>query len=75
LNRQPIETSTNPEIAVDEVGTVITLGDGIARVHGPHPTRWVAPSTRSWLAKPPLSSRTNIAGIAMNLEENQVGVP
>ena len=33
LIRQQIENYES-KIAVDEVGTVITLGDGIARVHG-----------------------------------------
>src|SRR5437870_1701319 len=33
LLRQQIENYES-KIAVDEVGTVITLGDGIARVHG-----------------------------------------
>src|SRR3982075_3731355 len=52
------------KIAVDEVGTVITLGDGIARVHG----------LDKVLAGELLSFPHNIAGIAMNLEEDQVGV-
>ena len=33
LLRQQIE-NYEVKIAVDEVGTVLTLGDGIARVHG-----------------------------------------
>ena len=33
LIRQQIENYES-KVAVDEVGTVITLGDGIARVHG-----------------------------------------
>src|ERR1700719_1010072 len=52
------------KIAVDEVGTVITLGDGIARVHG----------LDKAMAGELLSFPHNIFGIAMNLEEDQVGV-
>jgi F-type H+-transporting ATPase subunit alpha len=49
---------------VDEVGTVITLGDGIARVYG----------LDKVMAGELLSFPHNVAGIAMNLEEDQVGV-
>src|SRR5207245_2257985 len=52
------------KIAVDEVGTVITLGDGIARVHG----------LDKVMAGELLSFPHDLAGIAMNLEEDQVGV-
>jgi F-type H+-transporting ATPase subunit alpha len=52
------------KIAVDEVGTVITLGDGIARVYG----------LDKVMAGELLSFPHNVAGIAMNLEEDQVGV-
>jgi len=52
------------KVAVDEVGTVITLGDGIARVHG----------LEKVMAGELLSFPHNVAGIAMNLEEDQVGV-
>jgi F-type H+-transporting ATPase subunit alpha len=52
------------KIAVDEVGTVITLGDGIARVHG----------LDKVMAGELLAFPHGIAGIAMNLEEDQVGV-
>ena len=52
------------KIAVDEVGTVLTLGDGIARVHG----------LDKVMAGELLSFPHNVAGIAMNLEEDQVGV-
>ena len=52
------------KIAVDEVGTVITLGDGIARVHG----------LEKVMAGELLAFPHDIAGIAMNLEEDQVGV-
>jgi F-type H+-transporting ATPase subunit alpha len=51
-------------IAVDEVGTVITLGDGIARVYG----------LDKVMAGELLSFPHGVAGIAMNLEEDQVGV-
>ena len=45
-------------------GTVITLGDGIARVHG----------LDKVMAGELLSFPHGVAGIAMNLEEDQVGV-
>src|SRR5436853_6229736 len=63
LIRQQIE-NYETKIAVDEVGTVITLGDGIARVHG----------LEKVMAGELLSFPHNIFGIAMNLEEDQVGV-
>jgi F-type H+-transporting ATPase subunit alpha len=63
LIRQQIENYES-KIAVDEVGTVITLGDGIARVHG----------LDKVMAGELLSFPHDIAGIAMNLEEDQVGV-
>src|ERR1700676_917588 len=63
LIREQIEHYES-KIAVDEVGTVITLGDGIARVHG----------LDKAMAGELLSFPHNIFGIAMNLEEDQVGV-
>src|SRR5205809_6706360 len=63
LLRQQIENYES-KIAVDEVGTVITLGDGIARVHG----------LDKVMAGELLSCPHGLAGIAMNLEEDQVGV-
>ena len=63
LIRQQIENYES-KIAVDEVGTVVTLGDGIARVHG----------LDKVMAGELLAFPHDIAGIAMNLEEDQVGV-
>src|SRR5216110_1638723 len=63
LIRQQIE-NYETKISVDEVGTVITLGDGIARVDG----------LDKVMAGELLDCPHNIAGIAMNLEEDQVGV-
>src|SRR5213082_2023516 len=63
LIRQQIENYES-KIAVDEDGTVITLGDGIARVHG----------LDKVMAGELLSFPHDLAGIAMNLEEDQVGV-
>src|SRR5437879_9544496 len=63
LIREQIENYES-KIAVDEVGTVITLGDGIARVHG----------LDKVMAGELLSFPHGIAGIALNLEEDQVGV-
>jgi F-type H+/Na+-transporting ATPase subunit alpha len=63
LIRQQI-ANYESKIAVDEVGTVVTLGDGIARVHG----------LDKVMAGELLSFPHEVAGIAMNLEEDQVGV-
>jgi len=63
LIRQQIENYES-KVAVDEVGTVITLGDGIARVHG----------LDKVMAGELLSFPHDVSGIAMNLEEDQVGV-
>src|SRR6204780_4492608 len=63
LIRQQIENYES-KIAVDEIGTIITLGDGIARVYG----------LDKVMAGELFSFPHNIAGIAMNLEEDQVGV-
>jgi F-type H+-transporting ATPase subunit alpha len=63
LIRAQIE-NYDSKVAVDEVGTVITLGDGIARVYG----------LDKVMAGELLSFPHGIAGIAMNLEEDQVGV-
>src|SRR5579862_5624017 len=52
------------KIAVDEVGSVMSIGDGIARVYG------LDKCTAGEL----LSFPHNVTGIAMNLEEDQVGV-
>src|SRR5690242_11028067 len=60
--RQEIE---NYERAIDvsEVGSVISVGDGIARIHG----------LEKVMAGELLSFPHGVAGIAMNLEEDQVG--
>src|SRR6201981_1841845 len=63
LIREQIENYEN-QIAVDEVGTVITLGDGIARVYG----------LDKVMAGELLQFPHGVAGLAMNLEEDQVGV-
>ena len=62
LIREQIEHYES-KIAVDEVGTIITLGDGIARVYG----------LDKVMAGELLSFPHNVSGIAMNLEEDQVG--
>ncbi len=62
LIREQIENYES-KIAVDEVGTVISLGDGIARLHG----------LDKVMAGELLSFPHGVAGIAMNLEEDQVG--
>src|SRR6476620_3172308 len=62
LLRQEIE---NYERAIDvtEVGSVISLGDGIARIHG----------LEKVMAGELIEFPHDVAGIAMNLEEDQVG--
>src|SRR3954464_13925212 len=50
-------------VTTDEVGTVISLGDGIARVHG----------LDKVMAGELLAFPHGVAGLAMNLEEDQVG--
>src|SRR6267154_5431609 len=63
LIREQIENYES-KVAVDEVGTIIRLGDGIARVYG----------LDKVMAGELLDFGHGIAGIAMNLEEDQVGV-
>src|SRR5271166_316451 len=63
LIREQIENYES-QISVDETGTVIALGDGIARVYG----------LDKVMAGELLSFPHGVAGIAMNLEEDQVGV-
>jgi F-type H+/Na+-transporting ATPase subunit alpha len=62
LIREQIENYES-KIAVDEVGTIISLGDGIARIHG----------LDKVMAGELISFPHDVAGIAMNLEEDQVG--
>ncbi|SPE34214.1 F1 sector of membrane-bound ATP synthase, alpha subunit [Candidatus Sulfopaludibacter sp. SbA6] len=60
--RQEIE---NYEHAIDvtEIGSVISVGDGIARIHG----------LEKVMAGELIELPHNVSGIAMNLEEDQVG--
>src|SRR5580658_9301326 len=51
-------------VAVEEVGSVISVGDGIARVHG----------LDRCMAGEMLEFPHNVVGISLNLEEDQVGV-
>ena len=51
------------KVRVDEVGTIISLGDGIARLHG----------LDKVMAGELLAFPHGIAGLAMSLEEDQVG--
>ena len=52
------------EVDVSEVGTIVSVGDGIARVHGVEKT----------MAGEMLEFPHGIFGIALNLEEDSVGV-
>src|SRR6202161_1759879 len=63
LIREKIE-NYEAKISVDETGTVMSIGDGIARVYG----------LDKVMAGELLSFPHDVAGIAMNLEEDQVGV-
>ncbi len=62
LIREQIENYES-KIQVDEVGTVISLGDGIARLHG----------LDKVMAGELLEFPHGVMGLAMNLEEDQVG--
>ena len=62
LLRQQIE-NYEQRVQVDEVGTVISLGDGIARVHG----------LDKVMAGELIDFPNGIAGLAMNLDESEVG--
>src|ERR1700739_1011773 len=62
LIRDQIENYES-KVSVDEVGTIISLGDGIARVHG----------LDKVMAGELLQFGHGVSGLAMNLEEDQVG--
>ncbi|HJY88570.1 MAG TPA: F0F1 ATP synthase subunit alpha [Candidatus Acidoferrales bacterium] len=61
--REQIE-NFEQSVAVEEVGSVISVGDGIARVHG----------LEKVMAAEMVAFPHNVFGIALNLEEDQVGV-
>jgi len=60
--REQIE-NYEQSVAVEEVGSVISVGDGIARIHG----------LEKVMAGEMLAFPHNVFGIALNLEEDQVG--
>src|SRR6202042_3286152 len=62
LLREQIQ-NYDSEVHVDEVGTIISLGDGIARIHG----------LEKVMSGELIEFPHGVAGIAMNLEEDQVG--
>ena len=62
LIREQIE-NYDTVVEVAETGSIISLGDGIARLHG----------LEKVMAGEMLEFPHNVAGIAMNLEEDQVG--
>ncbi|MES2393058.1 MAG: F0F1 ATP synthase subunit alpha [Acidobacteriota bacterium] len=62
LLRQQIE-NYDQRVQVDEVGTIVTLGDGIARIHG----------LDKVMAGELIEFPHGVMGLAMNLEEDQVG--
>src|SRR6185503_12477914 len=62
LLRQEIE-NYETAVNVSEVGSVISVGDGIARIHG----------LEKVMAGELIEFPHGVSGIAMNLEEDQVG--
>ncbi len=62
LLRQQID-NYDERVQVDEVGTIVTLGDGIARVHG----------LDKVMAGELIDFPHGVSGLAMNLDEDQVG--
>jgi F-type H+-transporting ATPase subunit alpha len=62
LLRQQIE-NYDAKVRVDEVGTIISLGDGIARIHG----------LDKVMAGELLEFPHDVAGLALSLEEDEVG--
>src|SRR5579862_10069406 len=62
LIRDQIENYES-KVSVDEVGTIMSVGDGIARIHG----------LDKVMAGELLQFSHGVAGIAMNLDEDQVG--
>ncbi|NDQ58159.1 MAG: F0F1 ATP synthase subunit alpha [Acidipila sp.] len=62
LIREQIE-NYDQSMAVDEVGSVISVGDGIARIHG----------LEKVMSGEMLAFPHDVFGIALNLEEDQVG--
>src|SRR3979409_2383066 len=62
LLREQIQ-NYDSEMHVDEVGTIISLGDGIARIHG----------LDKVMAGELIEFPHGVAGLAMNLDEDQVG--
>ena len=63
LIRQQIE-NYQQTVAVEEVGSVISVGDGIARIYG----------LENVMSGELIEFPHGVSGIAMNLEEDQVGV-
>ena len=63
LIKQQIENYQS-EMKVDDVGTVITIGDGIARAHG----------LDNIMAGELVEFSTGVLGMAQNLEANNVGI-
>ena len=63
LIKQQIE-SYQSDIQVNDVGTVIQIGDGIARAHG----------LDNAMAGELLEFSNGVMGLAQNLEENNVGI-
>ena len=62
LLREQID-NFDSRVRVDEVGTIISLGDGIARIHG----------LDKVMAGEMLEFPHGVGGLAMNLDEDQVG--
>jgi F-type H+-transporting ATPase subunit alpha len=70
INLEEISTRIRQEISnysknlsMDEVGTIVELGDGIARIYG----------MRGAMAMEMLEFETGVYGLALNLEEDSIG--
>jgi len=55
--------SYSKDVAIDEVGTIVELGDGIARIYG----------MRGAMAMEMLEFESGVYGLALNLEEDSIG--
>ena len=61
--KQQLE-SVNSKLAVEEVGTVLEVGDGVAHVYGLENVK----------ANELVEFENGVKGVALNLEESNVGV-
>ena len=67
-----------PDVKVEKVGTVLEVGDGVARVSGLTQAASMemldfSVSDNPSLNPSPQKGRENVMGVALNLEENMIG--